>query len=107
MINTLFVWSVRFQEIAWYLDKSLGQTENVLERVWLAKLLLNKRAKQFSHIMVNDLAAYVELEHDIVRWSSQNVNSLVFIYNTAQNKTKWCWQTENGLVLEELRQSSN
>ena len=38
--------------------------------------------------MVNDLAAYVELEHDIVRWSSQNVNSLVFIYNTAQNKTK-------------------
>ena len=33
MINTLFVWSVRFQEIAWYLDKSLGQTENVLERV--------------------------------------------------------------------------
>ena len=56
---------------------------------------------------MNDLAAYVELEHKIVRWSSQNVNSLAFIYNTAQNKTKWCLQTENGLVLEELRQSSN
>ena len=38
---------------------------------------------------MNDLAAYVELEHKIVRWSSQNVNSLAFIYNTAQNKTKW------------------
>ena len=35
---------------------------------------------------MNDLAAYVELEHEIVRWSSQNVNSLAFIYNTAQNK---------------------
>ena len=56
---------------------------------------------------MNDLAAYVELEPEIVRWSSQNVNSLAFIYNAAQNKTKWCWQTENGLVLEESRQSSN
>ena len=37
---------------------------------------------------MNDLAAYVELEHEIVRWSSQNVNSLAFIYNTAQNKKK-------------------
>ena len=35
---------------------------------------------------MNDLAASVELEHEIVRWSSQNVNSLAFIYNTAQNK---------------------
>ena len=33
---------------------------------------------------MNDLAAYVELEHEIVRWSTQNA----FIYNTAQNKTK-------------------
>ena len=105
MINA-FLASVCFQEIALYLDKSLGQTENVLERAWLAKLPLNKRPKHFSHIM-NDPAAYVELEHEIVRWSSQNVNSLAFIYNTVQNKTKWCWQTENGLVLEELRQSSN
>ena len=46
---------------------------------------------------MNDLAAYVELEHEIV----------TFIYNTAENKTKRCWQTENGLVIEELRQSSN
>ena len=56
---------------------------------------------------MNDLAAYVELEHEIVRRSSQNVNSSAFIYNAAQNKTEWCWQTENGLVLEELRQLSN
>ena len=28
---------------------------------------------------MNDLAAYVELEHEIVRWSSQNVNSLSLV----------------------------
>ena len=36
--------------------------------------------------MINGLVAYVELEHEIVKWTSSIVNSLALICNTVQKR---------------------
>ena len=35
--------------------------------------------------MINGLVAHVELEHEIVKWTSSITNSLALICNTVQN----------------------
>ena len=40
----------------------------------------------------------VELEHEIVDWTSPNANSSALVCNTTENKMKWFRQTENGLA---------
>ena len=46
--------------------------------------------------MINGLVAYVELEHEIVKWTSSIANSLALIFNTIQYK--------NGLALRKMAQ---
>ena len=36
--------------------------------------------------MINGLVAYVELEHEIVKWTSSIANSLALIFNTVQKR---------------------
>ena len=62
--------------------------------------------------MINGLVAYVELEHEIVKWTSSIANSLALIYNTvhkrcslrkmAQRNVEWYSVHTYGVALREM-----